>query len=74
MHRAGLRSIIAHGEGALIAKGIVSSEIRQLAYIERHVLPEELVQLEAVATELQYVILFAPHSLPCKTYLTQVRD
>ena len=55
--------------------GVVSPEIRALAYKERRVGDAESASLESFCTSiLQHVIIVAPHSVPHKGYMTLLRE
>ena len=68
-------SVIGFGEGGLIAGGVVSPEIRALAYKERRVGDSESASLESFCTSiLQHVLIVAPASNPHKSYMTLLRE
>lgn len=65
---------VAHGEGAVVLMGVLSANVRQAAYKERHVPELESEELESFVAHLEYAILVAPHVLPAKSYLPLLRE
>ena len=74
MRECMLLSVVAFGEGALILMGLLSSELRAAAFVERRVLAEERLELESFASNLEYTILIAPHSYPIRSYMPLLRE
>merc|ERR1712032_1516571 len=68
IHQVAVMTIIAHGEGAVIAIATLSEELRKDAYGLRRVSEQERQMLEASVLALTHVVLLAPHVLPAKHY------
>ena len=68
-----LLSIIAQGEGALVAAACLSEDLRRAAYRERHIPDAEQLELEETASSIEYVVLVNPHGYPISSYNVLLR-
>ena len=67
-------SLIAHGEAALVAVALLSTDVRAAAYLERHVATREANKLEALVKALEHVVLVAPMGFPLKSFHVLWKD
>ena len=67
-------SVIAQGEGGIVASAMLNNDFRSAAYKERHVAPNEAQQLEEAYSIVKHVLLFAAHSFPPKSYFALLKE
>ena len=69
-----LTDCVALGEGCWVTAGILSEDIRQAAYKERHVSEVERNEIEAQIERVSHVILLCPAVFPPRSYLPLIRE
>ena len=68
-HAETVKGAIGIGEGALVVLGALDSSVREAAFKERHVDPDEAVTINAhVLNNLHHIVLIYPHMYPHRSY------